>query len=292
MTNISDIMRPERFFDAEFIQYKELFQGISCVWEIVKNMQTGDSVNRLTREKCDNTTRAAGKNKIKISGSADVRVAGGCVIEPGVVVSGTGGLVCFDEGAVVKPGTFIETGGNAVYIGRGVHIGPNVCLDAAKGSICISDNAELRQGAYVRELSVICSGAVVGNSCEIKCSCIGREAEVPHFNYVGDSLLGFKTHLGAGVKISNLKIMPDPSKKDTVKIRHEGKTYDTGMRKLGAIIGDHSQIGCNSVTNPGTIIGKNVLIYAGSNVNGFIADNVVVKLKQTFEHTELKDKSQ
>ena len=164
-----------------------------------------------------------------------------------------------------------------MYIGKGAKVGPNAHIDATKGSVCVGDGATLRQSAYVRELSLIGGKAVIGNSCEIKCSLIGPEAEVPHFNYVGDSILGYKSHLGAGVIIANLKILPDRGQSNAIQLRHEAEFYDTGMRKLGVILGDGAQVGCNSVANPGTFVGKNVLIYAGTSFTGFIPENSVLK---------------
>jgi bifunctional N-acetylglucosamine-1-phosphate-uridyltransferase/glucosamine-1-phosphate-acetyltransferase GlmU-like protein len=182
----------------------------------------------------------------------------------------------------------IVAGKNAVYIGKGATVGPNAHIDAAKGSVCVGAKVTMRQGSYLRELCLIASKATIGNSCEIKCALIGPEAEVPHFNYVGDSILGYKAHMGAGVKISNLKITPDPKKVNTVKVRYEGANYDSGMRKLGVILGDKAQLGCNTVTNPGTFVGKNVLVYSNSSVVGFIPTNRIVKLRQTMEESELK----
>lgn len=287
MSTVPEVLRPEYFFDLELMEYKELFEGTSFVWETVKKMQEGTPVDDITRSRCETVTHS-GENPADVSGSVEVRIAAECKVGPRVAVSGDDGLVCIDEGAEVRPGTMIIAGKNAVYIGKGAKVGPNAHIDATKGSVCVGDKATLRQGSYLRELSLIAKKATIGNSCEIKCALIGPEAEVPHFNYVGDSIFGYKAHTGAGVKISNLKITPDPQKVNTVKVKYDGNVYDTGMRKFGIILGDRAQIGCNSVANPGTFIGKNVLIYTGSNVIGFIPENTIVKLRQTFEHAELR----
>lgn len=282
-----DILNPEYYFDLELMDFAGLFDGVPHVWDVVKRMQEETPVDELTRARCEPVSHS-GAAPAGVSGNAEVRFAAGSSVGSGVAITGNGGLVCIDEGAEIRPGTMIIAGKNAVYIGRGAKVGPNAHIDATKGSICVGDKATLRQGSYLRELSLISAKATIGNSCEVKCALIGREAEVPHFNYVGDSVFGYKSHTGAGVKISNLKITPDPEKVDTVKIRHEGKTYDTGMRKLGVILGDRAQVGCNSVTNPGTLVGKNSLIYTGSNVVGFIPANTIVKLRQNFEHAALR----
>ena len=263
-----DVLKPEYFFDMKLVEYPELFQDVGFVWEVVKRMQDKAAVDTITRSKCESVPHV-GTNSANVMGIVEIRVAAESKLGPNVSISGEGGLVCIDEGATILPGTMIVSGNNAVYIGRNAKVGPNAHLDATKGSICVGDKATLRQGAYLRELSVIASKATIGNSCEIKCALIGPEAEVPHFNYVGDSVLGYKAHMGAGVKISNLKITPDPKKINSVKVRHDGEVYDSGMRKFGVILGDKAQMGCNSVANPGTFVGKNVLIYTNSSVVGF-----------------------
>ncbi len=287
LNTIPKVLRPGYFFDLARIEYTELFDGVSAVWDVVKKMQDKATVDRMTRGRCDAVTDS-GQHAADVLGSVQVRIAPEARVGPRVAIAGDGGLVCIDAEAEVRPGTMIIAGKNAVYIGPRAKVGPNAHLDATKGSICVGDNATLRHGAYLRELSLISSKATIGNSSEIKCALIGPDAEVPHFNYVGDSIFGYKAHTGAGVKISNLKITPDPNKVNTVKVRYDGHVYDTGMRKFGIILGDHAQIGCNSVANPGTFVGKHSLIYSGSNVIGFIPQHTIVKLRQTFEYADLR----
>ncbi len=286
MSNAPDVLKAEYYFDMDKMEYRELFEGADFVWEVVKNLQDKTGVDNVTRAKCGSVDK--GDSSANVVGNVDVRQAAGAKVCSCATIIGDGGLVAIDDGAEVRPGTVIITGGNAVYIGKGSKIGPNAHIDASKGSVCVGDNVTLRVGAYLRELSLISSKATIGNSCEIKCALIGPEAEVPHFNYVGDSVLGFKAHMGAGVKISNLKITPDPTKINTVKVRYDGETYDSGMRKFGVVLGDKAQMGCNSVANPGTFIGKNCLIYTNSSVVGFIPENTIVKLRQEHVTAELK----
>lgn len=288
MQKLPEVFKPEYFFDAAFMDYSELLENVSAVWEAVERMQDGAIVDAIIRRRCASVSDSGGA-KLHISGAAEVRVARGATIGPYVAVAGKGGLVCIDEGAEILPGTVITAGDNAVFIGRGAIVGPNAHLDASKGGICVSEEAKIRQCAYIRELSLIGRRAVIGNSCEIKCALIGREAEAPHFNYVGDSIFGYKAHTGAGVKISNLKIAPGPDGKSTVKIRYEGQAFDTKMRKFGAILGDGVQIGCNSVANPGTLIGRNSIIYAGGSIRGFIPHNTLVKLRPSIERVPLNE---
>ncbi len=288
MSNVPDVLKPEYFFDMNLLGYSEIFENVSFVWEAVKNMQDKTVVDNLVRKQCQ-SEHYSDNGFDNICGNVEVRISPDAKIGPNVTIGGDeGGIVFIDDGAEIRPGTVILAGSNAVYIGKGAKIGPNAHIDAGKGSCSVGDKATLRVSAYLRELSIIAPKATIGNSCEIKCALIGPEAEVPHFNYVGDSILGYKGHMGAGVKISNLKITPDPNKVNSVKVKHEGQTYDSGMRKFGVILGDKAQMGCNSVANPGTFIGKNCLIYTNSSVVGFIAENTIVKLRQNFDQAELK----
>lgn len=137
---------------------------------------------------------------------------------------------------------------------------------------CIIDHkAEIRHNAYIRGSAIIGKNVTLGNSCEIKNSILFDEVQVPHFNYVGDSILGYKTHLGAGAIISNLK-----SDKSIVVIKGS-KLLNTGLKKVGAFLGDYVEVGCNSVLNPGTIIGTNTSIYPLTSIRGVISSNVIVK---------------
>ncbi len=288
MSNVPDVLKPEYFFDMNLLGYSEIFENVSFVWEAVKNMQDKTAVDNLARKQCQ-SEHCSDSPADNVCGNVDVRISPDAKVCPNVAFCGDdGGIVYIDDGAEIRPGTVILTGRNAVYIGKGAKVGPNAHIDAGKGSCIVGDNATLRQGAYLRELSIVAAKATIGNSCEIKCALIGPEAEVPHFNYVGDSVLGYKAHMGAGVKISNLKITPDPNKINSVKVKHDGQTYDSGMRKFGVILGDKAQMGCNSVANPGTFVGKNCLIYTNSSVVGFIAGNTIVKLRQNFDQAELK----
>ncbi len=288
MTNVPNALRPQYFFDLSQMDFPELFKDVTYVWEVVKRLQDTSNVEALVRAKAG-TVGGGGKTDAEILGGVPVKIASSARVHRSVVISGSEkGLVAIDDEAEIGPGTVISAGGNAVCIAKGAKIGPHAHIDAAKGAVYVGEKATLRQGAYLRELSLVLAKAVIGNSCEVKCALIGKEAEVPHFNYVGDSVFGYKSHTGAGVKISNLKITPDPKKADTVKVKYEGQTFDTGMRKFGVILGDRAQLGCNSVANPGTFVGKNVLVYTGSNIVGFIAENTIVKLRQNFEHAALR----
>ena len=136
----------------------------------------------------------------------------------------------------------------------------------------IGDGTEIRHGAFIRGNAIIGNDVVIGNSCEIKNSIISDRAEVPHFNYVGDSILGYKAHMGAGSITSNVR-----SDRKPIVLHINGEDIQTNMNKVGAFIGDRAEIGCNSVLNPGTIIGKDSIIYPLSSVRGYVAERMIYK---------------
>jgi UDP-N-acetylglucosamine diphosphorylase / glucose-1-phosphate thymidylyltransferase / UDP-N-acetylgalactosamine diphosphorylase / glucosamine-1-phosphate N-acetyltransferase / galactosamine-1-phosphate N-acetyltransferase len=142
----------------------------------------------------------------------------------------------------------------AVHIGPRVFIGEGTVVEDGamiKGPAIIGRHCQIRHNAYIREDVLVGDHCVVGNACELKHSLLFNHAVVPHFSYVGDSILGFRAHLGAGVKISNVKLLPG-----NVVVVVDGRPFDTGLRKFGALLGDLTDVGCNSVLNPGSIIGR------------------------------------
>src|SRR6266404_446022 len=143
--------------------------------------------------------------------------------------------------------------GEQVFIGKGTLVEDGAMI---KGPAIIGCNCRIRHNAYLRENVVIGNDCVVGNSCELKNVFMFDNSQVPHFNYVGDSILGHHTHLGAGVKISNVKL-----DRTNVTVELDGRSFDTGLRKFGALMGDGSEIGCNAVLNPGSILGRGAIVY-------------------------------
>jgi len=156
-----------------------------------------------------------------------------------------------------------------VWVGKGTTIEKTVTI---KGPAIIGYNCELRPCAYIRENVIIGNEAVIGNSTEIKNSLLFNRVQIPHFNYVGDSVLGYKSHLGAGVICSNLK-----SNGETVRIKDGTECIETGLRKFGAMVGDNAEVGCNSVLHPGTVIGKNSIVYPLTPVRGFVPEMHILK---------------
>ena len=160
----------------------------------------------------------------------------------------------------IKDGVYVHksvTVLKSVYLGRNIIIGKDV---------------DLRNAAFLRENVIIGDGCVVGNSCELKNVLMFNKAKAPHFNYLGDTVMGYNSHIGAGVKISNLKL--DES---NIVLKLVSEILDTKLRKFGAIVGDNAQVGCNAVLNPGTILGKNVFVYPLTSVRGVIDKNCICK---------------
>jgi len=165
--------------------------------------------------------------------------------------------------------------GNQVFIGEGTVVEDGVMI---KGPAIIGKNCQVRHNAYIREHVIVGDGCVVGNSCELKNALLFNQCQVPHFNYLGDSIVGHKAHVGAGVIASNLK-----SLSGNVMVEMDGKPFDTGLRKFGALIGDGAEVGCNTVLNPGSIIGRSAVIYPGVNWRGVLPANMIAKNKAEIE---------
>jgi NDP-sugar pyrophosphorylase family protein len=180
----------------------------------------------------------------------------------------------------LRPAIRGEVHPNAV-VGERVFIDEGTVVEAGaviKGPAWIGKNCQVRSGCYIRENVIVGDGCVLGNSCEFKNCLLFDGCEVPHFNYVGDAILGHKAHLGAGVILSNVRL-----DRGEVVVKNGAKRIATGLKKFSAIIGDHAEIGCNSVINPGSIIGRRSIIYPLSNFGGVLLADTVWKLKQQGE---------
>ncbi len=175
----------------------------------------------------------------------------------------------------VAPTAFI---GPDVFIGEGTVVEPNAVI---KGPAWIGKNCQIRAGCYIRENVIVGDGAVLGNSCEFKNCVVFDNCEVPHYNYVGDSILGYKAHLGAGVVLSNVRL-----DRSEVHVMDGGGRIPTGLRKFGAIIGDHAEVGCNSVINPGSILGRRSIVYPLSNFSGILAADTILRTRQKQDSIE------
>ncbi|HEY9070366.1 MAG TPA: glucose-1-phosphate thymidylyltransferase [Candidatus Ozemobacteraceae bacterium] len=171
---------------------------------------------------------------------------------------------------IVEDGAWLR--GEDIYIGKNTKIQAGAMII---GPAIIGNNVEIRHGAYIRGHVIIGDDAVVGHASELGRSILLAHAKAPHFNYVGDSILGCHVNLGAGTKLSNLK-----NDGTEVKVLAAGSFCKTGMRKFGAILGDGCMLGCNSVTNPGTVLGPGCRVYPNATVSGYSAPATIVKLRQ------------
>ncbi len=156
-----------------------------------------------------------------------------------------------------------------IWVARSAKVFPSAYIG---GPAIIDEEAEIRHCAFIRGSAIVGKGAVVGNSTELKNVVLFNKVQVPHYNYVGDSILGFKAHMGAGSITSNVK-----SDKTLVVVKAGEETFETGLKKFGAMLGDNVEVGCNSVLNPGTVIGKNTNIYPTSMVRGVIPQGSIYK---------------
>lgn len=162
-----------------------------------------------------------------------------------------------------------EERGEHIWVAKSAKIAPTACLN---GPLIVDEEAQVRHCAFIRGSAIIGKGAVVGNSTEVKNAVIFNSVQVPHYNYVGDSILGYKSHMGAGSITSNVK-----SDKTLVVVKDGKEEIETGLKKFGAMLGDHVEVGCNSVLNPGTVVGRNTNIYPLSMVRGAVPAGSIYK---------------
>lgn len=180
------------------------------------------------------------------------------------------GEFIIELGKTLKEEDYIKKGDN-IWISKQADVAPTALIN---GPAIICKNAQIRHCAFIRGNAIIGEDSVVGNSTELKNVILFNNVQVPHYNYVGDSILGYKSHMGAGSITSNVK-----SDKSLVTVNINGAKIETGLKKFGAILGDFVEIGCNSVLNPGSIIGRNTNVYPLSMVRGFVNPNSIYKSK-------------
>lgn len=171
-------------------------------------------------------------------------------------------------GPTLDPEKFEKRGEN-IWVAKSAKVAPTAFLN---GPLIIDEEAEVRHCAFVRGSAIVGKGSVVGNSTELKNVVIFNSVQVPHYNYVGDSVLGYKSHMGAGSITSNVK-----SDKTLVAVKDGKEEIKTGLKKFGAMLGDYVEVGCNSVLNPGTVIGRHSNVYPLSSVRGVVPGNSIYK---------------
>ncbi len=182
---------------------------------------------------------------------------------------------------------------SAVVIPPGVHIEGAVWIDPTVklpayatiiGPAWIGAKTEVRPGAFIRGNVIVGEGCVLGNACEFKNCVLLDGVQVPHFSYVGDSILGNGAHLGAGVILSNLRLDQKP-----VVVRLPEGAFETGLRKFGAIVGDKAEVGCNAVLNPGSILGKRALVMPTTSFSGYLPAETIARMRGTVTHMPRRD---
>ncbi len=257
------------FFCLDKHQFKGLFNGTDYVWEALPRLKA------FIKEYLEPNIKGIRKGGTMVAKT--MALYEGKVIESGFVIDESG-----KKAVVKKDGTVLD-GASIVYEGSFlmddfIQIGKNVIIEPGaliKGPAVIGDGTEVRQGAYIRGDVLVGKDCVVGHTTEVKASAMLDGSKAGHFAYIGDSILG-AVNLGAGTKLANLKMIDSP-----VVLNIEGQVYETGLRKFGAILGDGVETGCNSVTAPGTMLGKNTLLYPNAAARGYYPGGKIIKVRQS-----------
>jgi bifunctional N-acetylglucosamine-1-phosphate-uridyltransferase/glucosamine-1-phosphate-acetyltransferase GlmU-like protein len=264
------MVKAKDFFDLKEFTHKEVFADLEFVWEALVRLKSfikKNLVHNVTMPSCGMLPMTC----VLWNGQVvqdDFEIEGGDATK--------GELKVFRKGKELVGASVLYSGAvlfdSDISIGEGTVVEPGALI---KGPSIIGNHTEVRQGAYLRGDCLIGDRCVVGHTTEVKHSIMLDDAKAGHFAYIGDSILGNHVNLGAGTKLANLKIVDVE-----MKIRVEGKVYETGLRKLGAILGDHTETGCNSVTSPGTLLGKASLVYPCVNIpGGFYPERSIVGIK-------------
>lgn len=263
------MLRPENLFDLEGHKLKGLFNNTEYVWDGLKNLPAYIKNNL----KSNVAEIRRGKSFV----DQDIIIHEGKILRFGFSIDSAKNIVILD-GKILQGATIIFAGASLmddeIYIGQGTVVEPGALI---KGPTIIGDNTEVRQGAYIRGNVLIGDKCIVGHTTEIKSAVMLGESKAGHFAYIGDSILG-KVNLGAGTKLANLKII-----ESKVVLNIDGKKYETSLRKFGAILADGVETGCNSVTTPGSILGKNTLLYPNGTARGYYPPDSIIKFKQIQE---------
>lgn len=262
------MLRAEDFFELEANPFKPLFTDTEYVWEAL------GKIKEFIETKLVPNTALARKGKSLIE--KNLVLYKGEIIETGFEIDNSGKkAVVKKDGRVLDGASIIFAGchlmDDQIYIGENTIIEPTALI---KGPSYIGDNTEVRHGAYVRGNVLVGDDCVVGHATEIKSSVMLGGSKAGHFAYIGDSILG-KVNLGAGTKLANLKMVDS-----AVVLNIDNVIYETGLRKFGAIVGDGVETGCNSVTVPGTLLSKNVLLYPNGTARGYYPQGTIIKVRQ------------
>ncbi len=256
------------FFDLQDNEFAPLFENTEYVWEALKKIKP------FIREKLNANVKEIRSGQSFII--KDTVLYRGEVLTGGFTVDNSEKLPrVFVDGRLLEGASIIYGGAilmdDNIYIGSGVVIEPAALI---KGPTYIGDKSEVRHAAYIRGDVLVGRKCVVGHTTEIKGSVMLGESKAGHFAYIGDSILG-SVNLGAGTKLANLKMIDSP-----VTVVVDGKVHQTGLRKFGAILGDGVETGCNSVTAPGTLLGRKTLLYANGSARGYYPQETIIKVRQ------------
>ena len=265
-----ELLRAEAFFDLSSFEHRDLFSDCRYVWNALEKIPSyleRHLVSNVEGVTCFRKplphTIVLWRGKLFHEGfellggdvtklTFQVKIDGEVTTDAVVLFSGSvlwDDRICFGPGSVVEPGALI------------------------KGPTIIGSHTEVRQGAYLRGKCIVGSRCVVGHTTEMKASVMLDGAKAGHFAYIGDSIMGGLSNLGAGTKLANLKI-----KEGTIRVRIGNELMDTGLRKFGAILGDRVEIGCNAVTNPGTLLGQGCMVFPLTSVRaGYHEPHQVVR---------------
>jgi NDP-sugar pyrophosphorylase family protein len=263
-------LTPGNFFDLKDFTHRGIFLENEAVWTALDRLK--DYLAAFFREPWPlSDTRGLIEKALviyhgEVRNDLEVKTSGS---DDAIRVSMKGEIV--EDAAVILPGAFLFN--EKIIIGPGTIVEPGAFI---KGPAVIGAHSEIRQGAYIRGDCLVGNRCVIGHTTEMKGSILLDGAKAAHFAYVGDSILGRDVNLGAGTKLANLKMIPG-----SIAVTVDTKRYDTGRRKLGAILGDHTETGCNSVTSPGTLIGPSSIVYAGISVpSGYYPGRTVIAPSQ------------
>jgi UDP-N-acetylglucosamine diphosphorylase / glucose-1-phosphate thymidylyltransferase / UDP-N-acetylgalactosamine diphosphorylase / glucosamine-1-phosphate N-acetyltransferase / galactosamine-1-phosphate N-acetyltransferase len=265
------MLRAQDFFELSGNPFAKLFENTEYVWDGLKNLK------RYLKENLKGNVSEIRHGETFIYKT--LVLYNDSILGAGFFIDTSGKKpVVKKDGAILNGASIIYAG--ATLMDDQIYIGQNTVVESGaliKGPTIIGDNTEIRQGAYIRGEVLVGNDCVVGHTTEIKSSVMLGGSKAGHFAYIGDSILG-KVNLGAGTKIANLKIVGSP-----IVLNIQGIKYETGLRKFGAILADGVETGCNSVTTPGSLLSKNVLIYPNSTARGYYPPQKIVKVKQIQE---------
>ena len=251
------MLTPHDFFDLKDFEHQGIFSKDEAVWTALDRLKDYLAAFFQKSWPLSKTTGLIDKALMIYNGEVrddlEIETSGP---KNSIRVSMKGEIV--KDAAVILPGAYLFN--DKIIIGPGTIVEPGAFI---KGPVIIGNHSEIRQGAYIRGDCIVGNRCVVGHTTEMKASILLDGAKAAHFAYVGDSILGKDVNLGAGTKLANLKMIPG-----SIIVAVDKKRYDTGRRKLGAILGDRTETGCNSVASPGTLMGPGSIVYSGVAVPG------------------------